>query len=76
MRAQTRPRLILSSERVLGNGGRTHVNSKGNSHRLNESPAKDGVWNGLPRQAHSHAQSSVTKTSVDLLSWARRSQWE
>ena len=26
---QTRPRFILSSERVLGNGVRTHVNSKG-----------------------------------------------
>ena len=42
------------------------------SHRLNEPPAKGGVWNGLPRLAHSHAQSSATKTSVDLLSWARR----
>ena len=31
---------------------------------------------GCPRLAHSHAQSSATKTSVDLLSWARRSQWE
>ena len=29
MRAQTRPRFILSSERGLGNGVRTHVNSKG-----------------------------------------------
>ena len=27
--AQTRPRFILSSEKVLGNGVRTHVNSKG-----------------------------------------------
>ena len=44
--------------------------------RLNEPPAKGGVLNGLPRLAHSHAQSPVTKTSVDLLSWARRSQWE
>ena len=44
------------------------------SHRPNESPAKDGVWNGLPRLAHSHAQSSATKTSVDLLSWAHWSQ--
>ena len=35
-----------------------------------------GVWNGLPQLAHSHAQSSATKTSVDLLSWARQSQWE
>ena len=34
------------------------------------------TWNGLPRLAHSHAQSSAAKTSVDLLSWARRSQWE
>ena len=25
------------------------------SHRLNEPPAKGGVWNGLPRLAHSHA---------------------
>ena len=41
------------------------------SHRLNELPAKGGVWNGLPRLAYSHAQSSV-----DLLFWARRSQWE
>ena len=46
------------------------------SHRLNEPAAKGGVWNGLPRLAHSHVQSSATKTSVDLLSWARRSQWE
>ena len=30
----------------------------------------------LPRLAHSHAQSSATKTFVDLLPWARRSQWE
>ena len=37
---------------------------------------KCGVWNGLPRLAHSHAQSSATKISVDLLSWAHRSQWE
>ena len=37
---------------------------------------KTRVWNGLPRLAHSHAQSSAAKTSVDLLSWARRSQWE
>ena len=44
--------------------------------RLNEPPAKGRVWNGLPRLAHSHAQSSAAKTSVDLLSWARRSQWE
>ena len=29
MCAQTGPRLILSSERVLGNGVRTYVNSKG-----------------------------------------------
>ena len=29
MCAQTRPRFILSSERVLGNGVRTYVNSKG-----------------------------------------------
>ena len=28
------------------------------------------------RLAHSHAQSSPTKTSVYLLFWARRSQWE
>ena len=46
------------------------------SHRLNEPAAKGGVWTGLPWLAHSHAQSSATKTSVDLLSWARRSQWE
>ena len=46
------------------------------SHRLNEPPEKGGVWNGLPRLAHSHAQSSATKTSADLLSWARQSQWE
>ena len=25
------------------------------SHRLNEPPAKGGVWNGLPQQAYSHA---------------------
>ena len=31
--------------------------------RLNEPPAKGRVWNGLPRLAHSHAQSSDTKTS-------------
>ena len=37
---------------------------------------KGGVWSGLPRLAHSHAQSSASKTSVDLLSWACRSQWE
>ena len=37
---------------------------------------KGRVWNGLPRLAHSHAQSSATKTSMHLLSWARRSQWE
>ena len=29
MCTQTRPRFILSSERVVGNGVRTHVNSKG-----------------------------------------------
>ena len=32
MCAQTRPRFILSSERVLGNGVRTHVNSEGKLH--------------------------------------------
>ena len=37
------------------------------SHRFNEPPAKGGVWNGLPRLEHSHAQSSASKTSVDLL---------
>ena len=31
MCAQTRPRFILLSERVSGNGVRTHVNSKGNN---------------------------------------------
>ena len=31
MCAQTRPRFMLSSERVLGNGVRTHGNSKGKS---------------------------------------------
>ena len=39
-------------------------------------PAKGRVWNGLPRLAHSHTQSLATKTSEDLLSWARPSQWE
>ena len=37
---------------------------------------KGGVWNGLPRLTHSHAPSSGAETSVDLLSWARRSQWQ
>ena len=46
------------------------------SHRLSEPPAKGEVRNGLPRLAHSHAQFLATQTSVDLLSWARRSQWE
>ena len=39
------------------------------SYRLNEPPAKGGVWNGLPWLAHSHAVSSAAKTSVDLLPW-------
>ena len=43
-------------------------------HRLTEPPAKGGVWNGLSRLPHSHAQSSASKTSVDLLPWACRSQ--
>ena len=34
------------------------------------------VWNGLPRLAHSCAQSSATKTSVDPLPSVCRSQWE
>ena len=33
---------------------------------------KGGVWKGLPRLPHSHAQSTATKTSVDLLSRAAR----
>ena len=33
------------------------------SHRVNVPPAKVGVWNGLPRLVHSHAQSSTTKSS-------------
>ena len=31
MCAQARPQIILSSERVLRNGDRTHINSKGKS---------------------------------------------
>ena len=37
---------------------------------------KDGVWNGMPRQTHSYAESSATKTSVDLLPRACWSQWQ
>ena len=29
--------------------------SEGSDYRLNEPPAKDGIWNGLPQLAHSHA---------------------
>ena len=36
MYAQTRPQLILSSERVLGNVVRTHVTSKGKKSTLPE----------------------------------------
>ena len=36
MCAQTKPRFILSSERVLGNGVRTHVNSQGKKSPLPE----------------------------------------
>ena len=43
---------------------------------LNEPAAKDGIWNGLPRLAHSNAQFSAAKTSVDLLPWECRSLWE
>ena len=46
------------------------------SHRLNEPPAKGGVWNGLPRLAHGHAPYSAAKTSMDLLPWSCRSLWE
>ena len=31
-----------------------------------QSAAKFGVWNGLPRLAHDHTQSSAANTSVDL----------
>ena len=31
------------------------------SHRLNEPHVKSGVWNGLPRLAHSHARSLATR---------------
>ena len=46
------------------------------SHRLNEPAAKVGVWNGLPWLAHSHAQSSAVKASVDLLPLACQCQRE
>ena len=42
------------------------------THAVILTDSKGGAWNGLPRLAHSHAQSLATKTSVDLLSWARR----
>ena len=45
---------------------------EGNRHLHLAYDEEGGVWNGLPRLAHSHAQSSATKTSVDLLSWAAR----
>ena len=37
---------------------------------------KVGFWNELPRLAHSHAQSSAAKNSVDLPPRACKSQWE
>ena len=43
---------------------------------LDEPPAIREVWNGLPLLAHSHAVTSATKISVDLVSWACRSQRE
>ena len=46
------------------------------SHRLHEPTVKGGTWDGLPWLAHSHAQSSIAKISVDLLSWPYRSQWK
>ena len=32
--------------------------------------AKGRVWDGLPWRAHTHAQSSAVKTSVDILPWS------
>ena len=45
MCAQTRPRIILSSERVLGNGARTHGVSKGKIPSTGKklSPEEDGT---------------------------------
>ena len=41
MYAQTRPRFILSSERVLGNGARTYATSKGKKSSLPEPQRRD-----------------------------------
>ena len=55
MCAQTRPRFILSRERVLGNGSRTHVNSKGKIHSTGgseESRTRDASSRGTARPTH------------------------
>ena len=52
--AQTRPRFILSSEKVLGNGVRTHVDSSG------EKNSAGGLEKGGTREASSRRTASPT----------------
>ena len=54
MCAQTRPWFILLSERVIGNGVRTHVNSKG------KIPSTGGSEKGRTCDAVSHRTASPT----------------
>ena len=76
MCAQTRPRFTLSSERVLGNGVRTHVNSKGNIPlywmlRAGSNPrhcfTQDSEPNTLPIE--------LIRPGWDLNPWTFPTQW-
>ena len=61
MCAQTRPRFILSRERVLGNGVRTHANSKG-KFRVNSPPEEDRTRDAEPPLPE--AQRRIKTTAV------------
>ena len=54
MCAQTRPRFILSSERVVGNGVRTHANTKGKIPSTG-GPEQDGTRDAASRRTASPA---------------------
>ena len=66
MCAQARPWFILSSERVLGNGERTHVNSKG------EIPSTGGYEEGTNAVSRRTASPSLP---IELFQHQECSSW-
>ena len=76
MCAQTRPRFILSSERVLGGGVRTHVNSKGKISSTEKSSPEEVQTHDAAssRTAPNHAPTSrinVSEHAANSLSTPR-----